>query len=90
MATPITKRGSRKPMDKSTNKPTDKSEDLIWKKCEKCEMFGGTDSFGDSGCRNCVRIADLEKRSESQEKRICDLELRIEQLAEKLDKFNAR
>src|SRR6218665_2374285 len=53
-------------------------------------MFGGTDIFGDSCCRNCVRIADLEKRSESQEKRICDQELRIEQLAEKLDKFNAR
>src|SRR6218665_2194585 len=90
MATPITKRGSRKPTDKSTNKPADKSEELIWKKCEKCEMFGGTDSFGDSCCRNCVRIADLEKRSESQEKRICDLELCIEQLAEKIDKFNAR
>jgi len=83
MATPITKRGPKKTTDKSMDKP-------IWRKCDKCEMFGGTDSFGDSCCRNCGRIADMEKRSETQEKRICDLESRLEQLAEKLDKFTAR
>jgi len=87
MATPITKRGPKKPTDKSTDKLMDEPS---WRKCDKCEMFGGTDSFGDSCCRKCVRIADMEKRSEKQEKRICDLESRIEQLAEKLDKFTAR
>src|SRR6218665_2981461 len=83
MATPITKRGFKKPTDKSVDKP-------IWRKCDKCEMFGGTDSFGDSCCRNCARIADMEKRSETQDKKICDLESRIEQLAGKIDKFTAR
>jgi len=50
------------------------------KKCMKCEMIGGVDSFGETFCKNCYRIETLENRCEVQEARLGELETKIELL----------
>ena len=49
------------------------------KKCGRCEMIGGMDSFGEL-CKNCCRLDKLEERIEEQDKRMEEMVKKIEGL----------
>ena len=50
------------------------------KKCEQCDMFGGNDSFVGRKCKGCERTEILEKKVEEQQRRMDELDTRLEEL----------
>ena len=50
------------------------------KKCDRCEMYGGNESFADKTCKGCERVAELEKKIGEQWKRIEEIDRRLMEL----------